>query len=173
MANQFCKGLRFFAIDEFQVLDIADAMILKRLFESFVENRLIVFFTSNRPPEDLYKNGLQRAYFLPFIDMLKEKAEIHELSSMDYRKILSLGQSAYHYPHNNPQIAELSEKFIMQPESLVVAQGRTLQCQKASQFVAEFTFDELCKEAVSAPDFQAIGTRFTTLILRGVPKMTM
>ena len=58
------------------MLDIADAMILKRLFESFIETRMMVVFTSNRPPEDLYLNGLQRHLFLPFIDMLKTRAQI-------------------------------------------------------------------------------------------------
>ena len=98
--NQFCQDITFLYIDEFQVLDIADAMILKRLFESFQENRLIVAFTSNRPPEDLYLNGLQRQLFLPFIDLLKEKSDILSLNSIDYRLLHAQGLDSYYHPIN-------------------------------------------------------------------------
>ena len=90
-------------IDEFQVLDIADAMILKRLFEGFYASRLIVVMTSNRPPEDLYLNGLQRFLFMPFIDLLNEKCQVINLSSIDYRLLHSMGMDSYYYPAGTPE----------------------------------------------------------------------
>ena len=86
------------------MLDIADAMILKRLFESFWDNQLVVFFTSNRPPEDLYLNGLLREHFLPFIDLLKNKSEVINLSSVDYRLLMTMGMSSYYYPSGAPEV---------------------------------------------------------------------
>lgn len=85
VGNEYSKDVEVICIDEFQVLHISDAMILKRLFEAFFENNIICFLTSNRPPCDLYLNGLQRFLFLPFIDMVNTKMNVISLDGVDYR----------------------------------------------------------------------------------------
>ena len=107
----FCEDLIVFCIDEFQVLDIADAMILKRLFESFKNHQLIIMITSNRPPEDLYYNGLQRFLFEPFIDMLNNEFEVINLSSIDYRLLNSMGMDSYYYPIKDPETTKNINKM--------------------------------------------------------------
>lgn len=87
VGNQYCKDFDAICIDEFQVLHISDAMILKRLFEAFFDNHVVCFVTSNRPPSDLYLGGLQRFLFLPFIDMVNETMEVLSLDGIDYRKM--------------------------------------------------------------------------------------
>ena len=103
VGHEFCEEPIILCIDEFQVLDIADAMILKRLFESFYANRLIIVMTSNRPPEDLYLNGLQRFLFMPFIDMINSKCEVINLSSIDYRLLNSMGMDSYYFPSGSAE----------------------------------------------------------------------
>ena len=98
VGNEFCENIDVLCLDEFQVLHISDAMILKRLFESFWDNQLICIFTSNRPPNDLYQNGLQRNLFVPFISLLKEKAHILELQGTDYRLQGTTLENTYFHP---------------------------------------------------------------------------
>jgi predicted ATPase len=81
-------------------------MILKRLFESFWVNNITVVITSNRPPEDLYLNGLQRFLFMPFIDMINEKCQVINLSSIDYRLLHSMGMDSYYHPIGTPETNE-------------------------------------------------------------------
>ena len=81
-------------------------MILKRLFESFLDNNVKIMITSNRPPEDLYLNGLQRFLFEPFIDMINERFDVINLSSIDYRLLNTMGMGSYFYPTGSNDVNE-------------------------------------------------------------------
>ncbi|XP_041109263.1 AFG1 like ATPase a isoform X2 [Polyodon spathula] len=154
VAAEISEETCLLCFDEFQVTDIADAMILKRLFENLFLNGVVVVATSNRPPEDLYKNGLQRANFVPFITVLKEYCTTLQLDSgIDYRK-RSLPAAGKHYYLTSEadveavmdkQFDELAQKQndITRPKILKV-QGRELRLNKTCGTIADCTFEELC-----------------------------
>ncbi|BFZ13061.1 hypothetical protein BsWGS_16100 [Bradybaena similaris] len=169
--------------DEFQVTDVADAMILKRLFAELFENGVIVVATSNRHPDDLYKNGLQRGTFMPFIGMLKEYCEVVPLNSgIDYRmtNLPSEGKVYFIGPveETNLLIDNTVKQFVesqgieMKPRTLTVL-GHQLHLPVTYGRVLDTTFDALCKKNLGAVDYLEICKEFDLVVLRDVPKMDL
>ena len=182
------KG-RIICFDEFQVTDIADAMVLKRLFTGLINNGAIIVATSNRPPQDLYLGGLQRDLFLPFIDLLQEKLTEVSMwaSDVDYRLIGKESGSEGTYAHkvyfiedSNTNAKEDFDKLFdklthgAEIQSIILdISGRQVVVQNASEEhnVARFSFDELCGKAKGAADYLAIGERFNTIFIENVPRL--
>ncbi len=165
--------------DEFHVTNIADAMILGRLFEALFKEGVVIVSTSNWAPGDLYKNGLQRDRFLPFIALIKEKLDILELSSeTDYRLIRMKGMPVYYTPLNAHTDEALKAAFQRleggsqgHPDSLSV-KGRTISVSRAGNGVAWFTYEELCQQPLGPGDYLAIAKRYHTIVLAGIPQLS-
>jgi cell division protein ZapE len=178
VAADLASGATLLCFDEFQVNDIADAMILERLFHALFEAGTIVVATSNRPPDRLYEHGLQRDRFLPFIALLQQRLDQLELDSgRDYRLSRMTGKPVYHVPLDvgsqralEAAFAELTDDMPGQSETLIVKE-RALVVPRAARNVAWFHFDELCARPLAAADYLAIAERFAVVILEGIPRL--
>ena len=178
IAKDLAQDVTLLCFDEFHVTDIADAMILGRLFEHLFEAGVVVVATSNWPPDDLYKDGLQRASFLPFIGLLKQRLDILHLDSpTDYRLIRLKSLKIYHAPLGpgatrqlEKAFADLTEGAAVEPDEIEL-RGRTIPVSRASRGVAWFSFAELCEQPRGAEDYIGVAGRYHTLILDGVPKL--
>ena len=178
VAADIAKDCALLCFDELHVTDIADAMILGRLFKGLFEADVTMVATSNVPPSGLYRNGLNRQLFLPFIALIEERMEVVELvAAKDFRLEKLEGQRLYFTPVDAASHKALSSAFTRltglwsgAPVKLDV-KGRTLLVPEAARGVARFTFDELCDRPLGALDYLAIAHNFHTLVLDGVPKL--
>ncbi|KAJ4782852.1 Lactation elevated protein 1 [Rhynchospora pubera] len=163
-------------LDEFMVSDVADALILNRLFRHLFSKGVVLVSTSNRAPDNLYEGGLQRDLFLPFIETLKERCVVHEIgSSVDYRKMGSAEQGYYFVGSKYNEL--LKQKFQElvgdeepKPQVVEVVMGRRLEVPLGANGCAYFPFEELCDKPLGAADYFGLFKKFHTLALEGVPK---
>ncbi len=165
--------------DEFHVGNIADAMILGRLFSALFENGVVILATSNWPPDELYKNGLQRDRFLPFIDLIKQRMRVHRLNGpVDHRYEQMHGTPNYFSPLGAAATEKLHGLFAQltgdaPPEAFdLPVQGRTVTVPHAARGIASFTFEELCSRPLGAADYLALAECFSTVLIDGVPQLS-
>lgn len=183
LAARLAEEARLLCFDEFQVTDVADAMILSRLFTALMDAGVVVVATSNRVPEDLYLGGLNRQLFLPFIALVRERLDVILLDGpTDYRLARLAGARVYHWPISDEATRALSEAFYrltdnevgdrsaVGPEEIEV-QGRKLYVPVASRGVAVFSFKRLCANPLGPADYLAIAWRYHTVIIVGIPRL--
>lgn len=177
-AEELVARLRLLAFDEIQISDITDAMIVGRLFEKLLAGGVVIITTSNRPPEDLYKNGLNRVLFLPFIALLRERLHVIELESPnDYRQHRLAGVQVYFHPaiRAKGQIEaiwrDLTGDAVGEVMALTV-NGRRVDLARVSGGVARASFWELCAKPLGPADFLAIAAAVRVLILEDIPQLS-
>ncbi|MEM6475484.1 MAG: cell division protein ZapE [Pseudomonadota bacterium] len=185
VAAGLAEDVRCLAFDEMVVNNSADAMIMSRLFTQLIrEQNVTVITTSNRPPSDLYKDGLNREHFLPFIDLIENELDVVGLNGpSDYRLDRIGGLDTWHTPLGDDATEKVREAFFrltdFAPEDaanvpsseLNVGGNRTLHVPKSLKGVGVFSFKRLCGEARGAPDYLAVARAFHTVILVGIPLM--
>lgn len=177
LAARIAEKSRVLCFDEFHVTDVADAMILGRLFTALFGHGVAVVATSNWPPDKLYEGGLQRDRFLPFIELLKARLEVVRLDGpTDYRTQLLQTEGTYFWPLGAGTKARADDVFVKltgaaaAAEEQLVVKGRAIPVFAAGR-VARFTFAQLCENPHGAEDYLTIARTYKTVFLENIPKI--
>ena len=178
VAREIADETWLLCFDEFVVNNIADAMILGRLFQTLIEAGVVIVSTSNFAPDDLYKDGLQRDRFEPFIALIKREVDVVGLDgTVDYRLARLAGRPVYHAPLGPEAAAALERAWADLTDDAeckletVEVLGRTVEVPCAAKGVARFTFEALCARPLGASDYLALAARYHTMILDQVPTL--
>ncbi|MDU8944465.1 cell division protein ZapE [Ovoidimarina sediminis] len=178
VAEKVISEIRLLSFDEMQITDIADAMIVGRLFEKLFDAGVVVVATSNREPGDLYKDGLNRQIFLPFIDLIRARMEVRELASpRDYRLDRLQGETVYFTPanaearHAVSQMWEAMAGGAGSPLRLPM-KGRVVEVPEFRNGVGRATFWDLCAKPLGPGDYLAIADALRVLILEDIPLLS-
>ncbi|TQS38157.1 hypothetical protein Golomagni_01342 [Golovinomyces magnicellulatus] len=181
LATEIALKSTVLCFDEFQCTDVADAMILRRLIEALISHGVILVITSNRHPDDLYLNGIQRESFVPCIDLLKSHLTVINLDSdIDYRKIPRPSSGVYHTTLDNNAVphAERWFKYLGDPDQAAAHSeikrvwGREIIVPRVSGRAVMFTFDELIGRPMSAADYMELTKSYDSFIVTGIQTMT-
>ncbi|WP_323768270.1 cell division protein ZapE [Antarctobacter sp.] len=178
VAKDISDAVRLLAFDEMQITDIADAMIVGRLFQALFEGGTTVVTTSNRVPDDLYKDGLNRQLFLPFIGLLKDRMVVRELASeRDHRQDRLAGAQVYFSPANpeaRAQIDTLWEELTHGLEETLIlhVKGREVELPRYHNGVARADFFDLCGRMLGPADYLKLAESVRVLILENIPQLS-
>jgi protein AFG1 len=192
LADELTTKINLLFFDEFQVTDIADAMIMQRLFTALFKRGLILFSTSNRVPNDLYKNGLQRELFEPFIDILCKQSDVINLDSIDYRKAGNISSNRIYFncDFENHLLDNMVSKLIAKQDGsnynesessqlhkltskTIDILGRSTRLERTYKRLFDTNFKFMCEQARSAVDYIEMCKEFDVIIVRDIPFIDM
>lgn len=178
LAAEISNRSRALCFDEFHVTDVADAMLLGRLFTALLKEGVTLVLTSNWAPDDLYTGGLQRDRFLPFIELVKQSLDVIALEGpVDYRARKLREMSVYFSPLSSENLARAEDLFLTLSEGadpspgLIEVKGRTIEVPVMANGMARFSFSQLCERPLGAEDYLAIAKRYHTIFLENVPRL--